>query len=627
MTPTPTPTPSPRASPAVPAPPAPTQRGWVAQRRPLAIVLFSVIACGLLVAAASVVPLAGKSRHASGLEGETVEPAAYAMKATGEISQLATLPALPEGDLGGLGAADAASVAALQQDLDGALAELEAALAAAAATMPTVPEDYVPGADVDVDLPVAQGYPLPSLPVPDVGIGSLRLQAVSVSDSPVGTQAGSPLDSLLGQLEGLDGQLGGLLGGSPLDGVLAGGLPVGPQGGSAPPQVQEADDAVDPDEAGALAASSHAQSALDLTTSSYESTVADLQALLDFYDRLADLVEEAIAQVHALQDKAEADVHGELEQRLDAIQDEVKGLEAKAAGVVALHAKAVSDAKGLADDAIAQATAAQSSALTAAGESALDGLEGKIASVQADATGRKQAIADLVQKASADLGTSADAMQALQAVQAAAAAATVQVDHDAKAQVAALQAQADDVRGLVDDSKASLQGVADDALAQVDAAAKDALAGDSDVRSFLEAQALSYGALMEARETTMATEAVAELKDLADKDSQAILDDAMEATRGTGASLAKAGDQVSQVQKALLGQVGKDLEYVAKVSDDYSKVPTDDRKARAEHWSSVALELDGVLEQALSQGRAIQALATQAMAAAHQAEGEVSTLG
>jgi hypothetical protein len=623
LTPTPTPTPSPgiaRATP--PSLPGPTRRGVGLQRRPLAVVLFSVIACGLLVAAASVVPLGGKAHHANGTGTETMEPSAYAMKATADVARLAELPALPDVGVGGLAGADAAS-AALQQQLEAALADLEAKLAEASAGLPEVPAGYLPGSDVEVDLPVAQGYPLPSLPVPDLGLGALQLQAPSLSDSPVGTGSASPLDSLVGQLEGLNDQLAELTGGdSPLSNLPVEDLPV--IGG--PSQVQQADDTVQPDEAGALAASLHAQSALDLTESSYTSAVSDLQSRLDLYNKLADQVEEAIARIHELQGEAKGEIDSTLDGRLKEIRHDASALEAQANGLVSLHGKAVADAQRTAAGAIAAATSAQSAAVAQAGQATVGDLKRQVLAVQADAQERKDAIAALVQTAGTDLGTSDDALQALQAVQAAAAAATVKVDRDAKAQVADLEAQMDGVQDLVAHSQSELQAAADGALEQVNASTEEAVAGDADVLEFLEAQAHSYGSLMEARETRMALEAAAELQDLADGRSQAVVDEALTGTRGVAESLTQAGAQVGQVQKTLLGQVGKDLDYVAKVGDDYGRVPTEERKARAEHWSTVALGLDGALDQAIGQGHTLETLARQVIAAAHQAETQVSAM-
>jgi hypothetical protein len=131
---------------------------------------------------------------------------------------------------------------------------------------------------------------------------------------------------------------------------------------------------------------------------------------------------------------------------------------------------------------------------------------------------------------------------------------------------------------------------------------------------------------MEAREGKLAVEAAAHLKDLADQGSASIVAQALAGTRAAQASLGQADGLVGEVQDSLTGQVGKDLEYVAKVGDDYGKVPTDERKARAEHWSSVALDLSGTLDQALGQGHALELLAKQAMSAAQQAEGQVSTM-
>lgn len=634
LTPTPTPRPSPRAVPSPQAPSAPTaRRGLLGMdRRPLAIVLFSVIACGLLVAAASIVPLATQSHHAGSLHKEKVEPTAYAMKATADVSRLATLPELPEADLANLTAADSAALAALHQQIDEAKASLESALADAAAALPEVPADYLPGTPVNVDLPAAEAFPLPSMPVPDLGLGSLQLQAAGVSASPVGPRSGSPLDAL-SQLQGLNDQLNSLLEGTPVGelgvGDLTGtellsGTPLGSS--SVPEQAQTAQNTADPDEQGALAASLHAQSALDATQASYSSAVAQLQALLALYNKLAATVQEAIAHVHELQDGATADIEATLQQRLADVKHQVAALEAQASAVVAVHAKAVSEAQRTAAGAIGAAASAQSALVAGAGQSTVQDLQRQALAIQADAQQRKDAIQGVVDSAATDLGASADAQQALQAVQAAAAAATLKVDRDAKARLAALEEQVGGVQTLVARSQTQLQAAAEAALLQVNASVGDAVAGDSDVQGFLEAQAQSFGVLMEAREAKLALAATGKLQDLADAQSAAVRAQALAGIHAAEASLGSADGLVGDVQDTLVSQVGKDLQYVGNVSQDYSRVPTEDRKARAEHWSTVASDLSGVLDEALVQGSTIETLAKQAMTAAQSAEAQVSAL-
>jgi hypothetical protein len=605
------------------------------QRRSLALVFGSVIACGLLVAAASVVPLVtspGGSGGAGDLPLAASDPSAYALQATGEISHLAALPGLPAVDLGALGAAEAAALAAQQQLLEKALADLDAALVAAGSALPQVPAGYAVGGEAYVDLPAAQGYPVPSLPVPDLGVGPVSLPAVSVPTSPVGKAAGSTLDGVLAQLEGLGAQLDGVmgdtpLGGSPLGGLPIGGLPVGlPVGGSPPSEVQGADDAVQPDEQGALAASVHAESALGLTVEAYRTASAQLQALLQLYADLADRVEEAVADLDELRDEATAGVQEALAARLAGIRRDVAVLQAEALALVEMHADAVAGAQGIAADAVAEATALQSVAVGKAGDDLVRALEQQMAAVESAAAQRKEAIDAIVQGAAAELGPSAEAQEALQALQAAAASATLKLERDAKAQVAALAARVEQVEGLVAESQAGLQATAAGALAQVEAAAAEALAGDAGLLAFLKAQATSYGELMEAREASLALEAVEAIEALAQERSEELLEEALEGARAAEASLGQATGLVKQVQSSLASQVGQDLEYLTKVGEDYGRVPTEDRKARAEHWSMVALELDGVLDLALGQGRALELLAKQALDAADKAQAEVSAL-
>jgi hypothetical protein len=71
-------------------------------------------------------------------------------------------------------------------------------------------------------------------------------------------------------------------------------------------------------------------------------------------------------------------------------------------------------------------------------------------------------------------------------------------------------------------------------------------------------------------------------------------------------------------------EVGKDITYIAEVASDYSKVPTEERKARALFWSTVS-RLDREAVDGLGvAGNELMELAEMVVAAAEQAEGEVA---
>lgn len=589
------------------------------QARPISFgVLFAVIACGLVVAAATVVPLGSKVHDADAMSAD-VEPATYAMQATGELDRLAALPALPDADLGTTDL-EGPAVAALRQSLDDVLAALDDALAAAA--LPEVPAGYLPGSPLAVDLPAAQPYPTLDLEVPDVGVGTLRLRDVPVAGSPVGQAQPSPLDDLLGQVEDLQGQLEDLLAGTPAEDLPLQDLPIG----GLPGTVQGTDDAVQPDEDGATQASQHAASALGVTTSVYGDAAADLEAILALYEQLADKVQQAIDDVRAAQDEAEGAIDAALQERLDAIASQVAGLEAEASALVKAHAKAVADARKAANQAITQAAAASASDLELAADGAVHDLQAQAESILAQAEQRKAGIQAVVTTAGATLGTDDEAQQALQAVQAAATAASLKVDRDAKAQVAAVLAQAQSVRDEAGLAQVRLGALVQDARVQANDTVQAALATDADVLDYLLAVAEAKGQLMEAREAKLAVAAVADVRELAEGHVTSLVERTVEQADAAQDTLSRAGETVGRVEELLVGEVGEDLDYVAKVGEDYGRVPTEERKERASHWSGMALQLGGVLDQALADGHAIELLAEDALAAAEQAQAEVAAL-
>lgn len=610
------PTPPARAPAQPPTVPPQRRRG-----RTVAASLFAVIAAGLVVAAATVLPFSGPTAHDADLLESRMPPSMYAMQAASALSDLGALPALPVDGVGGAAGLDVAqqeAVASLEQAIEEAMAALDAELAARA--LPEIPEGFVPGTDVDVDLPSASPYPLPSLGSPDLGLDALRLHEVALSGSPVGAQSGSSLDGVLDQLAGLQGQLSDLLGQDlPLEGM--GGLPVG---GPAP--VEDADGTVEPDEAGASAASLHALGALDATSGAYASTASQLEALLALYEQLSAKVEQAIETAHDLQADAEQDIDDLLQERLDAIEAQSRTLEATAKRLVAQHAKAVASAQSDAMAAIDQATGDGTRSLNAMGQAQVRDLQAKADAILADGQRRKAEIDAIVQSATLELGSDPEAAEALQAVQAAAAAATVQVDRESKAQAAAVLAQVAPLQQSVTDATGRIQQTGRDAQAQVNETVRDALSGEEDVREYLMAVAQAQAQGLAEREARLAREAVSDLQAQVDEHVEALVDEALGQASAAQQKLTLVTGIVGDAEGMLVGEVGKDLDYVAKVGEDYGRIPTEDRKARAVHWSGVALQLGDVLEKTLADGRSLESLADDVLAAARLAAAEVEAL-
>lgn len=589
------------------------------------MVLFSVIAAGLVVAGGTLLQLQRADRDAASLQDVRVDPAAYAVQANADVSRLAELPAIPSDGLEQLSVVDEAALASLRQAIDDAVADLQTALDDAA--LPAVPDDT---SGLKVPLPAAQPFSLPELPDSDLGLVLARLRDVSVSSSPVGPRAGTPLDDALAQVEGLQSQIQGLLGGPlPVD-LPVEGLPIGnpavPPGG-APTQVGEASDAVDPDEDGAASASAHAQAALGLASQTYTSTRADLEELLDLYQQLVAKVEDALDALQEAEHDAESELTAELESRLSAIDGQVSALQAEADRMVARHQEAVDEAREALAGTIGQAGATQAAAVRQAGAALQASLDEQATALRATAEQRRQDIAAITAAATLELGDGAESTQALQAIQSAASVADLKVQRDLTARLAAIEAQASAAQQAVERSQADLAVLVGQAMDGANVTLTQAVATDDDVQEYLHSVATTYGELISARESSLAADALQELQDTASERASEVVATALKGTHASQAVLGQVDDVVGGAEDTLVGEVGKDVDYVAKVGKDYGRVPTDERKARAAHWSGEATGLEGMLQGVVLDGRAIETLANQVLAAAGQAEAELDAMG
>lgn len=607
--------------------PAPTSRprgGLPRDRRPLATVMFAVIAVGLVVAGGTLLQLQRVNRSAGQIHDTPLEPADYALQATGEVSDLAELSPVSADALTSLDLADDAAVASLQQAIADARAQLEMALAAAA--LPPLPEV---GSELEVELDAIEAVAVPQLPTPDLGLDGLRVGDVVVSASPVGPRAGTPLDDALAQIEGLQAQIDDLLGGSPVGDLLqdlpTGVGPIAPPGG-APTQVNEAGDTVDPDEDGAASASAHAQVALGVASGAFDGTVAELEALLAIYEDLVAKVEEALELIDETSEQGKADLEALLEQRLSDVDSKVADLEAEADRLVDGHEKAVADARKTLEATVKQASGTQAAAVRAAGEATLRDLQSQATALQAEADERRKDIAGIVTTASLELGDGPEALQALQAIESAAAVADLQVQRELASRLAAIEQQSRDAQALIDQAQIEVKSLTAQALAEANVTLADAVADDLDLHAHLVAVAQEYGVQMAARQTEAVHEAIATLEDEATQLTQDVLEQAMDGAAAPQATLARVGVIVDQAESGLMQEVGKDLQYVTEVAEDYGRVPTEERKARAAHWAGLALDLEDSLMQVVSDGRDLESLAADVLAAAEEAQSELESL-
>ena len=532
-----------------------------------------------------------------------------------------------------LGEAQAVADASLDAAVAQAMLAVEAALAAS--SLPALPEGYVPGMQVDVQVAGSGGYALPALPRLAT-VEALALGAVEGAPSPTGTRSGGllPLEDLLAQLEEAQATLEGLVGDLPVGGLPVGGLPVGglPVGGlpvGGPSQVQGAEGAVTPDEEGARLADLHANSTLTATTRVYGDAQASLAGLLAAYSDLAADVEKAIADTRALEEQASADIEATLDERLNAIQSKALGLEASASQVAATHARAVAQAQADAEAALRATLREQVGIVEGTRDNAMASLEDRVRAVQAQADARQAEIVAVIDMAAAELskpGAPADAVQRFDALQAAAAAAVAKIDRDAKAEIVALEQVAARLHADSQAAVLALQGAAEDARGQINATAAGSLQHALEVKSYLVAVARAEAEVAGEREAELAAATLVRLEATADEHVTGLVRAGMQAADAADSVLVDTVSLVGKVEDLAMGEVGKDLEYIQKVAEDYSKVPTEDRRARAGHWSTAASEIEGVLGATLSTGQALEGLAARTLQAAQQAQAEIDAL-
>lgn len=629
MTTTPTPTSS-----RPPGPPRPVlSKPEESDARPPLLVILAV--CAVLVTASAFTWAMlgnGSASDLSDVQPEDPDAVTFDGNAASQLASLSTLePVATNASREAVRAvqeAQAAADASMEAAVTQALLAIEEALAAS--TLPPMPQGYVPGMDVVVHVSASEGYTLPTMP----GLPStdgLALGSVPGEPSPVGSRNGEllPLGDLLTQLEDAQATLEGLLGGLPVDGLPVGGLPVGglPVGGPSP--APDAEGAVSPDEEGARLADLHADNLLTATTGVYGQAQSSLTELLATYQALAAQVEQTIADTRELEDETSAEIQATLEQRLEAIEAEAIGLEAKANQLVAAHARAVATAQAKADADLEQALRLQAGAIQGASDAVTMDLEARIQAVQAEADGKKAEVAAIIDRAAVELskpGAPVDAVQRFEALEAAADVAVTKIDGMAKAEIAALVQAGAKVQSDSRVALRELEGAIAEARDQVNATVASSLEDGLEVKSYLVAVARAQGELAGEREAQLASDALAQLEVVADDHVKRLVATGLKSTTAADAILKDTMDLVGQVETLAVSEVGKDLEYIQKVSEDYSKVPTEDRRERAGHWSATASEIEDVLGDALATGQTLESLAARTVRAAQEAHAEITAM-
>jgi hypothetical protein len=635
----PTSTPTPLSS-RQPSPDRPDPIGRTrSEARPTLLTTLAV--CAVLVVA-SAFTLKLLPEGGSGAEPpveETAETAAlpYGADAVSQLAGLSTLePVAAEATRQATRALqDTQAVAAAS--FDAAVADALLALEAAVAnsSLPALPEGYLPGAAVSVRLPPPEAYTLPRLPALPA-VGGMALGDLQGDPSPAGSRGGEtlPLGDLLAQLEDAEALLEGLLGDLPVEGLPVGldSLPVGgldglPVGGSSP--AQGAEGAVNPDEEGAVLADRHAGGLLTATSSAYAQTQARLASLLVGYQALTEQVEMAIAETRQLEEETGTTIQSTLEERLVDIEAEALRLETQADRLVAEHARAVAKAQAQTEASLQKVLRDQVDAVEGTSERAAADLEARVAEVQAQAQVRQAKVLAIVELGAAELskpGAPADAAQHFEALQAAAAAAIEKIGRDARAEIAALGQASAQLEANTRAAVRALEDAAEDVRGQLNSTVTAAVADGLEVKSYLVAVAQAQAELAGDRETRLAAETLVELDAIADQHVEGLVRSGLRSAAAADSILEDTEGLVGQVEGLVVGEVGKDLEYIQKVSEDYRKVPTEDRRERAIHWSTAAAGIEDILQDTLAAGPAIEGLAARTVQAAQQAQAELQAL-
>lgn len=386
-----------------------------------------------------------------------------------------------------------------------------------------------------------------------------------------------------------------------------------------------ADDAVEPDEAGALSAQAHADALLSTVGGGYGQLHTGLQTVRASQVGLAGDVDGALAGAAAFQSQARAAVAAQHASRLDAIAGVGTEYEARLSQSAEAYLSGVTSSASDAQGDIDATLAAQRSTIENSTADAHAQLDAHLATVRSEADARLDGIAtaeaSVHSSAQAGMVGAADA----EAFFAASAAAKAQIEAQvagAEAEVDAIKAQ---VQGEADAHVAALEALVADARAELEGRVAEAqtwsdaqvalLTGDID--GALSAAATVQTQLRAAAETSIDQAVAQHTSDIEVRAYQAIADARAYATTAQAT--------VAQVQSEAYAEVGNDLSYIEAVVQDYSSVPTPERQAAAQAWAQVQGELDSTLGSVLVRGGQIGGEASAVMDAAAQAEAALST--
>lgn len=541
---------------------------------------------------------------------------------------------------------DAAQADALSR-ADTAVADAEAQVdrVAARAPFPQLPDDYLPGAPVEVGVPAVPGYGLPTfgtqelggfvatpwdavpsgitdaggLPIPETGEGDVDeagstangayMAAKQILEDNLG--GGTPLDddetvqNLTNELRTLWTVLG-VPAPFPLDEGT---------GDEADPfdLLEGADDMAEPDEDGAIASKLHAEELLGTGDFVMDQRIAGLQTVsgehLDLIDAIrADLQD---AQKNAL--TSEANIMLELQQRLD---DALAAGEAEEAAlnrrVDALAAEAQEKAESAQAD-LEKRFQAEATAITAEADEAAGELESEAKARLTDAQTRQAQVqaaakAALEQLQALEAADEADYSAYADAIIADALDAEKRIWGDAKTESDALAGEAQAIRGDAEAQVAELQSRLGGAKADTQARVADVQGELEDRHAYAVALARAKSDALVGAHTAAADKAVGDVQAdfvaYKDKTFDAAWDYQEKAEEWVGDSL----DVANFVAATADDYVQDDIAYIEGVAEDYfvqdQTTPDDDDQGAK--WAGIAVDLGHYLNATVGDATTIQ---------------------
>jgi hypothetical protein len=363
--------------------------------------------------------------------------------------------------------------------------------------------------------------------------------------------------------------------------------------------VPTAGDALQPDEEGALVALAHAQ---DLLGSGGQLLVV-LNQHIDLVEAQQKDLVDVVGDAYLATDAAAATQKGKMlnlsQGQIDAILAKVGSLEAQLDGTVTAYSTSVAGAKEVADEILDEAVATHVQPLVPLAEEQMGLLRGKgdeIASrlpgIEAEMQMRTAATIRQLEQLRDETGLPIEGhvSQANALLQ----DALVQVRSEATAHTTMLEQEAASIHAKVVETVGTLESRVEQVRVQVDGTVATALEHAETARAY--GMALIEAQTVAAVEGHMqaALDAVAKIDEMAAKHKQTIWSTALD----MNSKAYEAADLVGTTAEAIYGStttfVVEDLDYIAKVADDYAKRGPADVEKKAQEWSDIHATLGGV---------------------------------